>query len=72
MKSEFITIGGVSHQKAPGFKNFQKKPKLDKLHPLGEVYLQTKDNPKYGYVASGYDWLRFPISELDNIIKNHS
>lgn len=71
MKADnIITIGGVDHEKIPGWA-FMNKPRLEKLHPLGEVYLQTKDNPKFGYVASGYDWLKFPLSELDNIIENH-
>ena len=27
------------------------------VHPLGTVYVRGK----FGYVANGYDWLRFPL-----------
>jgi hypothetical protein len=66
---ETLTYGGVAHKVTNTF-NFQGKLHLQKKHPLGIVYVMTQYNPRYGYVANGYNWLRFPISELKNIIKN--
>lgn len=60
-------VGGVMHERDNSF-DFNSHKTINKLHPLGTVY---KDG-KFGYVANGYDWWKFELSELDNIIKNHN
>lgn len=59
-------IGGVTHTKANGF-NYHEAKQSKKIHPLGTVY--EKDD--VGYVASGYDWWKFPIRKLEFINENY-
>ena len=33
------------------------------VHPLGTVYIIGT----YGYVSNGYNWLKFPMSKLEEI-----
>lgn len=59
-------IGMVTHIKANDFDFHSAKP-IKKLHPLGTVFEKGSE----GYVASGYDWWKFPIAKLSFIIDNH-
>lgn len=65
-QEETQTIGGIVHTVDNNF-NYHNHGKMDRLHPLGEVYRKGK----FGYVASGYNWLRFDIKDLETIIENH-
>jgi hypothetical protein len=59
-------IGGITHFKDNTF-DYHKAKKIAKKHPLGDVYEQGSD----GYVASGYDWFRFPVNRLSYIQDNY-
>lgn len=59
-------IGGVTHFKVKDFDHHSAKQNKY-LHPLGTVY----EMDRMGYVASGYDWWKFPIHRLEFIVKNH-
>lgn len=61
-------IGGITHFKDNAF-DYTKAKKIKKLHPLGDVY--EGEDKRVGYVASGYDWFKFPIDRLEFINKNH-
>ncbi len=65
-QEETQVIGGIVHTKDNTF-NYRNHGKIEKLHPLGDVYR----NGKFGFVASGYDWWRFEIKDLDTIINNY-
>lgn len=58
-------IGGVLHERVEDFSHDGLKTAKE-LHPLGTVYKKGE----FGFVANGYDWWSFPLSELKNIIKN--
>lgn len=58
-------MGGVLHEKETDFSHIGLETEKE-LHPLGTVYKKCK----FGFVANGYDWWSFPLSELKNIIKN--
>lgn len=58
------TISGVKHNIVKGEVDYHSMEELEEFsHPIGTVY----SDGKYGYVASGYDWLRFDIKDLDRI-----
>jgi len=59
-------IGSITHIKVKDF-DYHTAKQSDETHPLGTVY--EKDH--MGYVASGYDWWKFPMSRLDFINENH-
>lgn len=59
-----IIIGTVKHIKQNNF-DYNKATIVSEQHPLGTVYQKGW----WGYVANGYDWWKFPIIELEKIIK---
>lgn len=66
-----ITVGGVLHERVDDFDKTRAICTDNELgiaeHPLGSVYKQGK----FGYVANGYWWWRFPHKELKTIVKNY-
>ncbi len=60
-------IGGITHFKDNSF-DYHTAKKHKKLHPLGDVY---EADYKTGYVASGYDWFKFPLKRLEFINENY-
>ena len=58
------TISGVKHSIMKGEVDYYDMEELEPFsHPLGAVY----SDGKYGYVPTGYAWLRFDIKDLDRI-----
>lgn len=60
------TILGVTHNIMREPVDYIEMKQIEFVHPLGTVY----SDGTYGYVASGYDWLRFDINELAEIKVN--
>ena len=59
-------IGLVTHIKVKDF-DYHTAKQSKKTHPLGTVY----EKDRMGYVASGYDWWKFPIDKLNFINEKH-
>lgn len=54
-------LGSVLHTEVAEFDHIGKTMIEFSWHPLGSVYVHNG----FGYVASGYQWLRFDIDLLD-------
>jgi hypothetical protein len=65
-KENSQVIGLVTHIKVRDF-DYHTAKQIKKTHPLGTVYEIGRD----GYVASGYDWYKFPVAKLEFINDNH-
>jgi hypothetical protein len=59
-------IGLVTHTKVKDF-DYHTAKQIKKTHPLGTVY----EKDRMGYVASGYDWWKFPVDKLEFINEKH-
>lgn len=59
-------VNGVRHAIVPAntLDCAKAERKIANTHPLGDVYVLGD----HGYVQSGYDWLRFPVEQL-NVIR---
>lgn len=55
-------IGGITHIKDNSF-DYHSAKQIKQTHPLGTVF----EKDRFGYVANGYDWWKFPINRLDYI-----
>lgn len=64
-----ILVGKVKHLLLGGYHFDPNKAKtvLKHVHPLGQVYVDGGE--RSGYVASGYDWLEFPLKQLPALRK---